>query len=102
MLQTILLSLLGAATVGALLAQLMKKYVTMERIAYVARFCYTGGKWLGVTITLGLSRWKVTKKFWNKTFEPYFVLLFKSCLLEFGKGVEDGLESDNTNFADEG
>ena len=50
---------------------------------------------LGVTCTLGMGKWKYTKRFWNKTVEPYFVDLLDNIV---GHGLAEfirGLRSDN-------
>tara|TARA_Y100000310_G_scaffold145758_1_gene145162 strand:+ start:174 stop:467 length:294 start_codon:yes stop_codon:yes gene_type:complete len=50
---------------------------------------------LGVTSTLGLGKWKITKKFWNKTIEPYIVDAIDNIV---GHGIKEyirGLRSDN-------
>lgn len=49
----------------------------------------------GVTMTLGLSKYKFTKGFWNSKMEPWLINfvdeLIKHCTLEFIRG----LKSDN-------
>ena len=50
---------------------------------------------IGVTCTLGMGKWKYTKRFWNKTVEPYFVDLLDNIV---GHGLAEfirGLRSDN-------
>ena len=50
---------------------------------------------VGVTCTLGMGKWKYTKRFWNKTVEPYFVDLLDNLV---GHGLTEfirGLRSDN-------
>ena len=50
---------------------------------------------IGVTCTLGMGNWKYTKRFWNKTVEPYFVDLLDNIV---GHGLAEfirGLRSDN-------
>ena len=50
---------------------------------------------MGVTCTLGMGKWRYTKKFWNKTVEPYFVDLLDNTV---GHGLTEfirGLRSDN-------
>ena len=50
---------------------------------------------MGVTCTLGMGKWKYTKRFWNKTVEPYFVDLLDNTI---GHGLAEfirGLRSDN-------
>ena len=56
------------------------------------------GRWmygLGVTVTLGMAKWKYTKSIWNKVVEPYFIDLVDNVLVTgIGKFVE-GMRSDN-------
>jgi len=50
---------------------------------------------LGVTSTLGLGKWKITKRFWNKTIEPWFIDAIDNIV---GHGIKEyirGLRSDN-------
>ena len=50
---------------------------------------------VGVACTLGMGKWKYTKRFWNKTVEPYFVDLLDNLV---GHGLAEfirGLRSDN-------
>ena len=54
----------------------------------------TGSYWLGTTITLGLGKWKFTKKVWNTTIEPYFIDLIDNTVGAAVKGFIEGLRSD--------
>ncbi len=54
----------------------------------------TGGYWLGSIVTLGLGKWKLTKKLWNATIEPYFIDLIDNTVGAAIKGFIDGLRSD--------
>jgi hypothetical protein len=59
--------------------------------AVVGKFFYG----LGVSMTLGLSKWKLTKGFWNSTIEPWFVDFISNV---FGEAINQfilGLRSDN-------
>ena len=50
---------------------------------------------LGIASTLGLGKWKITKRFWNKTIEPYFIDAIDNIV---GHGIKEyirGLRSDN-------
>ena len=49
----------------------------------------------GVACTLGLAKYKWTKKVWNKTIEPYCIDFLDNI---FGHGINEfirGLRSDN-------
>ncbi len=51
----------------------------------------------GVAVTLGLSKWKVTAKFWNSIIEAWIIDLIDNVI---GHGVQEfirGLRSDNDN-----
>ena len=50
---------------------------------------------LGVICTLGMGKWKWTKKVWNKTIEPYFVDAIDNILVTGISKFVDGLRSDN-------
>lgn len=50
---------------------------------------------LGVASSLGMGKWKLTKKFWNKTIEPWVVDAIENII---GHGISEyirGLRSDN-------
>ncbi len=50
---------------------------------------------VGVTITLGLVKWKWTKGWWNKWGEPFLVDLLDNTIVEAVRAVQDGMRSDN-------
>ena len=49
----------------------------------------------GVAMTLGLSKWKWTKSFWNKIIEPWFVDLLDNVVSHTLQEFLRGLRSDN-------
>ena len=49
----------------------------------------------GVACTLGLAKFKWTKKVWNKTVEPYFIDLVDNVVGGALRGFIKGLRSDN-------
>jgi len=55
----------------------------------------TAGYWLGSIVTLGLSKWKLTRSVWQKTLEPYFIDLLDNTVNTFIKNVIKGMKSDN-------
>ena len=55
----------------------------------------TGAYWLGSVLTLGLAKWKFTKKIWNSTVEPYFVDLVQNTIGAAVDGFISGLRSDD-------
>ena len=46
-------------------------------------------------MTLGLSKWSVTKKVWNKTVEPWFIDLIDNIFGSMVRGFIKGLRSDD-------
>tara|TARA_R110000824_G_scaffold176451_5_gene355453 strand:+ start:3345 stop:3623 length:279 start_codon:yes stop_codon:yes gene_type:complete len=54
----------------------------------------TGAYCAGTAMTLGLSKWKFTKKIWNATIEPYFIDLLDNTVGAAVKGFIKGLRSD--------
>ena len=50
---------------------------------------------LGKLMTLGLGKWKFTKKFWNGTVEPWFIDLVDNVFGSAVRGFIKGLRSDN-------
>ena len=81
----------GAGVAGIGVAWALKKIPNATIKAKVGRFMYG----LGVTVTLGLSKWKWTKGIWNKVVEPYFIdLVDNVAVTGLGKCVE-GMRSDN-------
>ena len=50
---------------------------------------------MGVTCSLGMGKWKYTKRFWNKTIEPWLIDAIDNII---GHGIKEfirGLRSDN-------
>lgn len=52
---------------------------------------------VGVTATLGMSRWKITKPFWNKIVEPWVIDLIDNTVGAAVAGLVEGLRSDNAD-----
>lgn len=55
------------------------------------------GRWLGIGMTAGLSRYSVTKMFWNKHIEPWFIDIIENTAKTFIDEFVVGLRSDNPN-----
>ena len=85
------INLLMGGSAGTIALWLFKKIPNDELYAWVETCTYCAG----VTLTLGLSKWKWTKDIWNKTIEPYFVDLIDNTVGAAIKGFIDGLRSDN-------
>ena len=79
----------GLAAAG--LAWAFKKIPNAQIKAKVGLLTYGAG----VACTLGLGKYKFTKKLWNKTMEPYFIDFMDNV---FAHGINEfirGLRSDN-------
>tara|TARA_R110002020_G_scaffold64526_2_gene171245 strand:- start:95 stop:376 length:282 start_codon:yes stop_codon:yes gene_type:complete len=85
------LNLLAGGGAGAVALWVLKKIPNEDLYAWVESCTYIAG----VTLTLGLAKWKLTKKIWNSTIEPYFVDLIENTVGAAVKGLLDGLRSDN-------
>ena len=82
----------AAGGIGAVVVAWVLKKVPNKRIkAQVGMMMYG----MGVTCTLGMGKWKYTKKFWNKTVEPYFVDLLDNVIAHGLAEFIRGLRSDN-------
>ena len=78
----------GGSTAIAL--WVLKKIPNQTIYNCVNGLCYKAG----TIVTLGLSKWKFSKKIWNKTVEPYFIDLLENTVGAAVKGFIDGLKSD--------
>jgi hypothetical protein len=83
-------ALIGTGMAGVL-AWMLKKVPNKEIAKIVETFFYG----LGKTMTLGLSKWKVSKDYWNKIVEPYFVDLIDNVIGGAVRGFVKGLRIDN-------
>jgi hypothetical protein len=81
----------GMGIGGCALAWVLKKIPNDKIKAKVGYWMYGAG----VACTLGMGKWKWTKKFWNKTIEPYFVDLIDNVLVAGISKFVEGLRSDN-------
>ena len=82
----------AAGGIGAVVLAWVLKKVPNKRIkAQVGMMLYG----MGVTCTLGMGKWKYTKRFWNKTVEPYFVDLLDNVIAHGLAEFIRGLRSDN-------
>lgn len=79
-------------TVGGVVVAWILKKIPNEKIKLVVGKFFYG---LGVSVTLGLSKWKITAGFWNKTIEPWFIDLIDNVVGEAVKQFIRGLRSDN-------
>tara|TARA_R100000005_G_C4980861_1_gene190652 strand:- start:406 stop:690 length:285 start_codon:yes stop_codon:yes gene_type:complete len=79
----------GGGTAAAVLF-VLKKVPNKKIASKVEKLFY----WAGSAVTLGLSKWSVTKKVWNSTIEPWFVDLVDNLVGSAIKGFINGLRSD--------
>ena len=81
--------LAGGGTAGMVLWVLKK--VPNEHICSVVETTF---ETLGRAMTLGLSKWKITKGVWNKTIEPWLIDLVDNVAGGAVRGFISGLRSD--------
>ena len=90
---TFLSSNMGLITTGGsagLVLWVLKK-VPNEHICSVVE---TAFETMGKAMTLGLGKWKFTKKMWNSTIEPWFIDLVDNFAGGAIRGLIRGLRSD--------
>ena len=76
---------------GVALLYILKRIPNANIKAFIRTTFYG----LGVVTTLGLAKYKLTKKIWNKYVEPYFVDLINNTVVEGARAYIEGLRSDN-------
>ena len=81
----------GMGVAGVVTAFVLKKIPNKTIKAKFGSWMYN----LGVLCTLGLGKWKWTKKVWNKTIEPYCIDAIDNILVTGISKLVDGLRSDN-------
>jgi|TARA_Y100000310_G_C20656094_1_gene802036 hypothetical protein len=82
----------AAGSVAAIgVAWILRKIPNNVIKAKFGRFMYG----LGVTATLGLSKWKLTKSLWNKTLEPYIIDAIDNIIVTGVARFIEGMRSDN-------
>ena len=81
--------LVGGGATGIVL-WVLKRVPNDEICKLIETFFYGCGK----TMTLGLSRWSFTKRFWNKTIEPWFIDLVDNVAGGAIRGFIKGLRVD--------
>ena len=81
----------GMGVAGAAVAFALKKIPNKTIKAKFGSWMYS----LGVVCTLGLGKWKWTKKVWNKTIEPYCIDAIDNILVTGISKFVEGLRSDN-------
>ena len=84
------LTMLVGGGSSAIALWLLKRIPNEDIYSWVETCAY----WLGSVITLGLGKWKLTKKLWNSTVEPYFIDLVDNTVGAAVEGFIKGLRSD--------
>ena len=84
------INLIAGGSAGAAALWLLKKLPNEDLYSWVETMSY----WAGTMMTLGLSKWSVTKKVWNSTIEPWLVDLIDNIVGSAVKGFINGLRSD--------
>ena len=84
------LTLLAGGTSAGIALWLLKKIPNEDLYSWVE----TGAYWAGSVMTLGLGKWKLTKKIWNSTVEPWFIDLVDNTVGAAVEGFIKGLRSD--------
>ncbi len=88
------LAIAGVGIVGIILSFLIKKFLTQGVIDSVGVKFEQIGYGMGLIVTVGLAKWKYTKKFWNNVLEPPLILVAEQ-LKQLVVGFIRGLRSDN-------
>lgn len=86
-----ILAYAGGSITAFILAWILKKIPNEKIKEVVGKFFYG----LGVSMTLGFSKWKYTKDLWNSIIEKWFVDLIDNVIGEAVKQFILGLRSDN-------
>ena len=76
---------------SAMVLWVLKKVPNEHICSVIETACESVGK----VMTLGLSKWSVTKKVWNKTVEPWFIDLVDNVFGSVIRGFIKGLRSDD-------
>lgn len=84
-------SLMVGGGASAMVLWVLKK-VPNEHICSVLE---TACESVGRVMTLGLSKWSVTKNVWNSTIEPWFIDLIDNIFGSMVRGFIKGLRADD-------
>ena len=77
---------------GSAIVLWVLKKIPNEHICSVVETAFES---IGRVMTLGLNKWSITKKVWNKTIEPWFIDLVDNIFGSVIRGFTKGLRSDN-------
>ena len=84
------LSLLVGGGSSAIALLVLKKIPNEKLYGLVNGLCFKAG----TIVTLGLAKWKFSRKIWNQTVEPYFIDLLENTVGAAVDGFIKGLKSD--------
>lgn len=85
------IGLLAGGGSSAIALWVLKKIPNDKIYGIVRAACYTAG----TVVTLGMSKFSITKKFWKGAIEPYFVDLINNTVGAAVSGFIAGLKSDD-------
>ena len=77
---------------GGLVLAYIFKQIPNDFLAGKVRALFRG---FGVVITLGATKWPITKPFWNSIIEPYLVDVIDNTVGAAVAGLIEGLRTDN-------
>ncbi len=83
-------TMLGGIGGGGIVLYILKK-IPNESICSVIETTFES---LGKCMTLGLGKWKFSKKVWNSQIEPWFIDLIDNVFGSIVRGFIKGLRSD--------
>ena len=84
------ITLLAGGGSSSIALWILKKVPNEKLYGLVNGLCFKAG----TIVTLGLAKWKFSRKIWNQTVEPYFIDLLENTVGAAVKGFIDGLKSD--------
>ena len=83
--------LIGGVGGGGIVLYILKK-IPNESICSVVETTFES---IGKVMTLGLGKWKFSKKIWNSQIEPWFIDIMDNIFGSIVRGFIKGLRSDN-------
>ena len=83
--------MIGGVGGGGIVLYILKK-IPNEHICSVVETTFSS---IGSFMTLGLGKWKFSKKVWNSQIEPWFIDIIDNIFGAMVRGFIKGLRSDN-------
>ena len=84
-------SLMVGGGASAVVLWVLKKVPNEHICSVIETACESVGR----VMTLGLSKWSVTKNVWNSTIEPWFIDLIDNIFGSIVRGFIKGLRADD-------